>query len=466
MRVKVSGISRIVRERKTRSNQRVICGNIKKKEGEKEGNIKKKYVLTGGIFYGSLLQYTFLREIKDTMMIHSCGAEQIPYMKTYVNLPVSLLMTFVYGKAVDKFGFTNTYRIIYTVLTIVFVGLSFMYMNEEGVGQGVNWIVNIARYPITNMLYVLSTIWGSFVISLMFWTLANRYHSEKEAKKVYPIFGLVSNTSVICGSVILRVMSQYLEWKRMIVIVGCVTAVIYMWVMKCYEEVIKNKVINGEVKKNKKEKEVRIEGTSKEKGFVISMIVIIVCYAMVTSNFEVLWKAYIKEYFTTAEEIMRFKGNVSLAKGVMTVLCMGISYVKLESMSVKSALLVTPCVMIASAGSFFGGIYLTSDIGVPVMIGAIFASISKAVKYAVFDPTKEVLYINATENVRTKGKALIDTVSSPLGKGGTSIIQQAIIASCGGITEGVDWIMIVVIVMLIKWIIAVNVISKTDNKEY
>ena len=61
---------------------------------------------------------------------------------------------------------------------------------------------------------------------------------------------------------------------------------------------------------------------------------------------------------------------------------------------------------------------------------------------------------------------MIDTVSSPLGKGGTSILQQAIIASCGGITEGVDWIMIMVIVMLIKWIIAVNIISRKENKEY
>ena len=61
------------------------------------------------------------------------------------------------------------------------------------------------------------------------------------------------------------------------------------------------------------------------------------------------------------------------------------------------------------------------------MIGAAQNVLSKAAKYALFDPCKESAYIPLDAESKTKGKAAVEVIGGPLGKSGGSFLQQVTI---------------------------------------
>jgi AAA family ATP:ADP antiporter len=47
------------------------------------------------------------------------------------------------------------------------------------------------------MFYVMAELWGSVVVSVLFWGFANQITEVEEAKKFYPLFGLGANVALI-----------------------------------------------------------------------------------------------------------------------------------------------------------------------------------------------------------------------------------------------------------------------------
>ena len=57
---------------------------------------RKKLVPLASMFFFILFNYTILRDTKDVLMVTAkkSGAEVIPFIKTYVNLPVSIILLY------------------------------------------------------------------------------------------------------------------------------------------------------------------------------------------------------------------------------------------------------------------------------------------------------------------------------------------------------------------------------------
>ena len=66
----------------------------------------KKVVPLGLMFFFILFSYTILRDTTDVLVVTApkSGAEIIPFLKTYVNLPGAIGFTVLYSELTNKFS--------------------------------------------------------------------------------------------------------------------------------------------------------------------------------------------------------------------------------------------------------------------------------------------------------------------------------------------------------------------------
>jgi AAA family ATP:ADP antiporter len=85
--------------------------------------------------------------------------------------------------------------------------------------------------------------------------------------------------------------------------------------------------------------------------------------------------------------------------------------------------------MLITGGIFFAffmmeGHSIYSTLPIVVMLGTVQIVLIKGVKYALFDATKEMAFIPADEQIRSKGKAAVDVVGLRMAKASGSLVQS------------------------------------------
>ncbi len=131
--------------------------------------------------------------------------------------------------------------------------------------------------------------------------------------------------------------------------------------------------------------------------------------------------------------------------GIVTFSMMLLSRYIFTRFGAGTAALITPVVLLITGVLFFAcvlfaptlepalaAIHMT-PLMAAVVVGAAQNIFSKASKYSLFDPFKEMAYIPLDPDTQLKGKAAIDVVCSPLGKSGGSLVQQVLILTFGSL---------------------------------
>ena len=148
-------------------------------------------------------------------------------------------------------------------------------------------------------------------------------------------------------------------------------------------------------------------------------------------------RAKLKEAFPNPMDYSAFMGTFSSATGVSTLFMMLFGRFVLNKYGWGTAAMITPSVLLATGVAFFAlclagntfapvlATFGTTPLLVAVFVGAVQNIMSKASKYSLFDPCKEMAYIPLDAEQKTKGKAAVDVIGGPLGKSGGSLIQQA-----------------------------------------
>jgi AAA family ATP:ADP antiporter len=99
---------------------------------------------------------------------------------------------------------------------------------------------------------------------------------------------------------------------------------------------------------------------------------------------------------------------------------------------------------------------------VVVFMGAGVILISKSVKYAFFDPTKEMGYIPLDPELKSKGKAAVDVIGGRAGKAGGGYVQMGLLIAFAtkDVVAIAPYAFGTFAIVCVAWLYAVKALSK------
>ena len=478
----------------------------------------KKFLPMGIMMFCILFIYTVLRDTKDAILVNApgAGAESLAFAKGIGVTAAAILFMVLYTKAANLFKREGLFYVtalpfllffglypyfIYPHVSTLHMSLDTIHSYQE-LYPNAKWIIPLIGNWTYTLFYILSELWGSAIISLLFWQFANAITPVKEARRFYGMFGFLGNFGLLLSGPAIIIVShsihqmgltrfestglmlQYL--MAFVIVAGVILLTTFYW-------------MNRYVLTDKRYFDPEEMGESKKKKAKLSLIesfkyilhspylgliaTLVMAYGISINLFEGVWKGQIQIAFPTEVEYNKVMGGLSTITGFIAVFLALIGSNLLRHLSWRTCALITPLVLISGILVFFGVIYYNNSLlpeGMKIVeaikqglikkdlivfvvaLGLFINAFGKAVKYSLFDPTKEMAYIPLDPELKVKGKAAVDVVGGRGGKSAGSYIQMGLLTLFSGssLYQLVPMIAPIAIGVVALWIVSVFGLSK------
>jgi AAA family ATP:ADP antiporter len=459
------------------------------------------------MFFFINFNYTILRDTKDTLVVTASGPETILFLKTWGVAPCAVLFLLFYAKLSN---ILSREKLFYAAITpfLLFFALfvSVLYPNRDLLHPhasadyiqsllplGLHGLVSCYRNWTYSLFYILSELWGSAVLSLMFWGFANEITRVTESKRFYTLFGLGANVAMLFSGPAIIYVSDIRErlpagadaWQMslnylitMVVIAGLSVIAIYWWMNRNVLTDPRFYDPNEEKKAKKSKPKMGIMESfaylAKSK-YILSIAMLVIAYGICINLVEVTWKGQLKLQYPNPNDYSAFMGKLSFFTGLATIIMLFVGGYIIRKKGWGFAAMLTPIVLCVTGGAFFAFVIWRAELSyyiamlgtTPLMLAVIFGMLqnimSKSTKYSLFDPTKEMAYIPLDQESKVKGKAAIDVVGARLGKSGGAFVQQGLVIWLGTVAAITPYIAMTMGGVIIVWVIAVRSLSKQFN---
>lgn len=478
----------------------------------------KKFLPMGIMMFCILFVYTVLRDTKDAILVNApgAGAESLAFAKGIGVTASAILFMVLYTKAANLFNREGLFYVtampfllffgLYPYCIYPFVGSLHMSLDAihsyQQAYPSIKWMIPLVGNWTYTLFYILSELWGSAIVSLLFWQFANGITPVKEARRFYGMFGFLGNFGLLLsGPMVIYIshsihslglsrsestgmMLQYL--MAFVIIAGMILLATFYW-------------MNRYVLTDKRYYDPEAMGETKKKKAKLSMIesfkyilqspylgliaILVLAYGISINLFEGVWKGQIAIAYPTEVEFNRVMGGLSTVTGGMAVILMLVGSNLLRRFSWQTCALITPVILITGSLLFFGVIYYNNSLlpenmkiidaikqGIinkelivfAVGLGVFINAFAKAVKYSLFDPTKEMAYIPLDPELKVKGKAAVDVIGGRGGKSAGSYIQMSLLTLFSGsaLYQLVPIIAPIAVGIVCLWIMSVFGLSK------
>ena len=473
----------------------------------------KKFLPMALMMMCILFNYNVLRAVKDALVITNIAAEAISFIKTYLVFPSAVIFMLVYSKMTTFLkqetifysfcGFFLAFFLCFSLflypyrdiihpdpaviehLTTQKLDLYFMTLDLAHF----KWFVRIYGQWSLVLFYILSELWGSMMVSLLFWQFANHITKTEEAKRFYPMFGFIGNIGLLIGGFLVKHISKN-AGEGMVLAVCIAVSVAILLIFALYH-FLNTKIltdpkyfIDQDAKKEKKTKAkvslmegFKIVFSSKYLGLIA---ILVLSYGITMNLVEGPWKAKVKELYPLTNDYVHFMGTLQILTGAISMFAMLLGAYLLKRISWFSGAIITPLILFVSGAGFFffvvfdelvskyiNTFFLLSPVVLAVMFGLLQNAVSKGFKYAFFDPTKEMAYIPIHPELKTKGKAAVDVVGMRVAKSSGALIQSTlfIIFPLATFVTIAPYLMVIFLGVSILWLFNVGWLSKEYNKQ-
>ena len=454
--------------------------------------------------------FTTVRDTKDALVVSHCGAEAIPFLKLYGVVPAAALFLVLYTKASNVLGRQALFYVTLVPFFVFYSVFAFvLYPRRDAIhflpkaaASVVDAVVDasaseaggeaaaaasaaatavaatpgplsLLRYWSYSLYFIVSELWASAGVPLLFWQCANDVTSLGQAKRFYPLLAVAGNLApIVSGKVMAGLVAdggltfqstlQRLASIKMYACVGIVVLYNLVYDLADKRQRVEDKMqVNAMLKGAKKgdtiEVEVKFGGKDAprakptlresleelaQSSELKSMATIVICYNVCIELTEVLWKALLRRTYTDESSYMGFMATFSQTVGWFTIIMQLAAGPIIRGIGWKGAAMLVPLSMGALALWFFGSAVAADEPGnasalaTALLIGTVQNVVSKVTKYSLFDPTKEMAYIPLGPEAKGKGKAAVDVMGARLGRSVGSAAQQILVlATSGSIIE-------------------------------
>lgn len=443
--------------------------------------------------------YSILRNVKDTVVVTAkdSGAEVLPFIKVWVLLPMAVLVTLVYTKLSNR---CSQERVFYYIISgfLIFFGLfTFVFYPfhdilhphelanslETSLPPGFKGLIAMFRNWSFTIFYVMCELWGSAVLTVLFWGFANEVTKIHEARRFYSMLGLVASLAGIIAGFAANYLAGGHDWDQtlrilisVVMVSGCLTMGVFKWMNtnvlnhESFDELHKTK---KELKKKKKLSMRESFTYLSNSKYLICIAALVVSYNLVINLVEIVWKDQLRQLYPSPMEYNSYMNSMTSIVGIIaTVTSLFMSQLIARFGWTRTAL-ITPFIMLVTSVGFFAFMLFrydlvepvraltgTTPLAIAVFFGAAQVCMSKACKYSVFDSTKEMTFIPLDHESKLKGKAAIDGVGSRLGKSGGSFIHQGLLMFFATVSASAPYVATVLMIVIVIWIAAVRSLGR------
>jgi len=446
------------------------------------------------------ISYNVLRTLKDTIVLtgkHS-GAEVIPFLKVWGILPGAIASTWIYTRLARVFSRETVFYVLIGAFLSYFLLFAFVIhphsevLHLDRLGDwltanlpvGCKGFIAMVRNWTFSSFYVISELWASIVLLVLFWGFANDVTGVAQAKRTYGILNIGSNVApifggsigILCGTVFSGSTAGVDVWKQTITntalaltFIGISAMLLFYWINR---KVIDKEPIEEVAPKEKKEKlrlsireSIRYISNSK---YLLCMAVIVLGYNIAINVTDILWKEQITKFFTDRNEMLVHMNMITVGTGIVATLGGALFSLMVNRLGWTFVAMLTPLVMTVMAIGFFTFLFCgdaltgfamtlfgASPFALTVYFGSLQNCLSKAGKYSVFDASKELAFLPLDSDSKLRGKAAIDGLGSGVGKSGASSAYQGLMILFGGLAASTPYISGILFVVLIAWIVSV-----------
>ncbi len=457
----------------------------------------KKFLPMFIIYFLVSFNYNVLRVYKDTMVLSdsSSGAEVLPFIKFWAILPGAFLLTFLFTRLTNRFSIEKVFYMMLGGFLAFFLFFAFVLFPlqetlhphafadrmQSFLPGGFKGFIAIFRNWTFTLFYMMSDLWSTAIMSVLFWGFANEVTKVSEAKRFYVLWSIGANVAgIFAGQLV--VFGGKISWEKsvspvccLIVGIGLTTMGIFRWYNKYV--VLPSKEAQPSIGKPEKVK------MSMRKNFaylarskyLLCIALIVLCYNIGINLIEVVWKNQVRELFPNPTDFNVYMGQVVTWTGVLaTMVSIFVSGNIVRRFSWTTSALVTPVIaLIAGCGFFFFVVFKQTGFSwlpiaaasvSPLMLSVFFGSVhnctTRACKYTLFDATKEMSFIPLNRESKLKGKAAIDGVGSRLGKSGSSMIHQALLIPFITVAASAPYVAGIFLIVGLVWILSALALGK------
>lgn len=464
------------------------------------------------MFFLISFNYNALRAYKDSMVVTApqSGAEAIPFIKVWAILPCALLLTFLFTRLANRFSREKVFYIMMCMFLAFFFVFTFIlfpaqdYLHPNALADklqsilpsGCKGLLAMFRNWTFTLFYVMSELWGTAILSVLFWGFANEVTSVPEARRYYGILMIGANIAGIfsgqasiyfSGNVYIPSIPYGKDaWEQSVFFLNCaiiaagvLTIAIFRWLNRNVIKPSENaRLESGSPPKEKVKMSMRKNFAYLAKSkYLICIAAIVLTYNIAINLIEVVWKNQIKQMFPNPNEYNIYMGEVmTLMAIIATLASIFITGNVIRRFSWTFSALVSPVIILLTGAGFFlfvlfqhsgmswigwiAALAGSTPLMLSVTLGSLQNCLSRAAKYTLFDATKEIAFIPLSAESKLKGKAAIDGVGSRLGKSGGSVIHQGLLLFFSTVAASTPYVAAIFLGVVLVWILAVVTLGK------